>query len=262
MAAVFLVSLNLNTIMQMQTKRHICLLSAALALVGAHAHAGHPLVTEDTGTQGEGKRQIEASFDHTRQQARSSRAGSFTYSYGMSDKLDFFISQPSSLSRPSGLQDMSLGSKFRFSEDKKSSWAVQTEFLLPTGNVSKGLSTDSNDLTVTLARTATGKLWAFHQSGSVTWHRYRNSADQLTLREYVARASVAAEYALNAEWKLLGDTGFTQADRRQDRRHPVHFVLGVEYTPNSSIDLDAGVKLTRVQGYNERQVGVGLAWHF
>lgn len=211
---------------------------------------------------GQGKQQIEFNTDHRSQQAGSSQVGALTYTYGISDKLDFFVAQPSTWSHPSGFNDASVGSKYRFTENGSESWAVKTELLFPTGSSNKGLGGDSRDATVTLARSTHVAPWMMHSSGALTWHRYRQSADRDAQRKSVWRASTAVQYTLYEHWQLVADLGVMQAAQRQDRTYPVQLALGLIYSPNSSFDWDLGIKRSRIQGYNERQVGAGLTWHY
>jgi hypothetical protein len=115
---------------------------------------------------------------------------------------------------------------------------------------------------VTLGRTAHGSTWAFHNNVVVTLHQYRQSSDRDTLREYVGRISTAAVYEMNEKWHVLTDIGTTQADLKSDHAHPVFGVLGLKYSPSKKMDLDGGVRITHSHGYNERLLGVGLAWRF
>lgn len=246
---------------RMQNKFPKILLLALLGFISASAQAAHPLVTEDAGVQGKGKQQIEINTDRVSEE-RSSYGSALAYTYGVTDKFDLFAAIPSTWSPTPGINDASLGGKYLFSDASGTAWALKAEFVFPTGNVDKGLGNDSHALSMTLVRSMELGSWSIHNNLALTWHRYRDSADQINRRELIWATSVAAQYALNAQWQVVADLGVTQADEEQDRSHPVFAVLGLVYSPNDSIDLDIGVTQLRIQGNNERQIGIGLTWHF
>ena len=73
-------------------------LAAALLMLPGASRAAHPLVSDDTGTQGAGRWQFEASADRTRERddglvAREHEVA-FTLTRGLSDTLDLAIGLP------------------------------------------------------------------------------------------------------------------------------------------------------------------------
>ena len=77
--------------------------AGAVSLYIPLAQAAHPLVTEDTGTQGQGHYQFEFSVDQTRTADAGAvvhnRVFSTTLTYGLTDTLDVAISLPHLLSK-------------------------------------------------------------------------------------------------------------------------------------------------------------------
>ncbi|HMT56904.1 MAG TPA: hypothetical protein PKC71_02720 [Ottowia sp.] len=70
------------------------------------AQAAHPLLTDDTGTQGAGRWQLELNADHTRDltappRGRTTQANA-TITHGVSDELDLALSLPAQRLRPAG----------------------------------------------------------------------------------------------------------------------------------------------------------------
>lgn len=246
----------------MQFQRHIFILIFVHSLLHATAQAAHPLVTEDAGVQGHGKHQVEFNADQLSQQNSSSNVSAMAYTYGVTDKFDLFAVLPATWSAPSGINDAAIGGKYLFADDQGKSWALKTEFVFPSGNAAKGLSNNSHDLALTLVRSVDLAPWSIHNNLALTWHRYQQIADQSTRRELVWRASVAVQFALTTQWQVMADFGLTQADVRDDRSRPVYALVGLKYSPNSSFDVDVGIKQQRIQGYNERQIGIGLTAHY
>jgi hypothetical protein len=90
------------------------------AIVSA-SHAAHPLVTEDTGTQGPKAYQIELNADWTTDVGNRTKTGGFTFTQGVVDGLDLFINIPTTwgaaLGEKTGLNDLSIGAKWVLVED-------------------------------------------------------------------------------------------------------------------------------------------------
>jgi hypothetical protein len=121
-----------------------------LAGLGQLSYAAHPLVTDDTSTQGKGRSQIEVNSDWIQFTGETGHIAAFTYSYGKTDALDLYGTLPVSLSSPSGWDDLSFGAKWRYWESAQSSLAVKCELYLPTGNELRGLGNGSPSLAVSL----------------------------------------------------------------------------------------------------------------
>ena len=71
---------------------------AAIWCVAGLAHAGHPLVSDDTGTQGTGNWQLELNTDHTRTRDAGvttwEREFNTAISYGLTENLDIAVNVP------------------------------------------------------------------------------------------------------------------------------------------------------------------------
>ena len=83
------------------------------------AYGAHPLVTDDTGTQNTGNQQVEFNLDRVRQTSARSTVGALTYTYGSRPDTDLFINLPATFQAPAGINDASLGAKWRFFENSK-----------------------------------------------------------------------------------------------------------------------------------------------
>jgi len=121
----------------------------ALTLAGALATCGptfaaHPLITEDTGTQGSGKFELENGFQRQHDGSDKSWEYAPQLSYGLADSVDLiarlaWIEQRSTDSRQRGLGDSVLDVKWRFHESGALTLGVRAGVDLPTGNADKGL---------------------------------------------------------------------------------------------------------------------------
>lgn len=115
-------------------------------------HAAHPLLTEDTGTQGAGRYQLELTHDLSTDQVSSaktrSRSINVVLSAGLTDSLDVILALPherliegmgATKTTTSGYADMEIAAKWRFYDMGPLSLALRPGLGLPTGNGDEGL---------------------------------------------------------------------------------------------------------------------------
>jgi hypothetical protein len=127
---------------------------AVLFALAGKTYAAHPLITDDTGTQGRGKGQIEfiGEYGHDKDDGvttKSFEAPTVPFlSYGISDIVDIVLGLPyqrvkteegGGSSTVRGLSDTSIELKWRFHEKDGLSFAVKPGLSLPTGDENKGL---------------------------------------------------------------------------------------------------------------------------
>lgn len=112
------------------------------------AHAAHPLITEDTATQGRGMFELEISNAWTRDGSDRSFELGPQLSYGVLPQLDAilrptWLDQRSTIAgdvvRARGAGDTAVGLKWRFFERDKLSLAVRAGVNTPTGDADHGL---------------------------------------------------------------------------------------------------------------------------
>ena len=98
---------------------------AAAFVAAAPAYAAHPLITEDTGTQGKGRWQLEANAESTRSDEGGGQVRGFqpaaTLSYGVAENIDLQLTQPWLREKAAGVVvkgplDTSVDVKWRFFE--------------------------------------------------------------------------------------------------------------------------------------------------
>ena len=236
------------------------LLCAAIA----PAYAAHPLVTDDTGVQGEGHHQLEMNTDWSRQSGQPSHVGAFTYTYGVTDKLDLFANVPQYFSSPtgSGMGDASLGAKWRFHDDKGLSLALKPELFSTSGNPERSHGTGRSSAALSLLGSYESGPWTWHANAGVSYYRYGRDEDIHSHRHTLWRTSAASWYAVNEQWKVVGDVGIAQNSENANRTWPAYALLGVIWSPNDTIDLDIGYKAGLNKAEVTRQVGVGITLHF
>lgn len=130
-----------------------------ILFIASPAWAAHPLLSDDTGTQGKGKFlfELNAQYDCDRDDVdnsifkyEGSRAAA-TLSYGMAENVDMVVSLPYVWAKvqendvtvydEKGIGDAFLDVKWRFFEKDKFSLAIKPGITIPTGNDEKGLGT-------------------------------------------------------------------------------------------------------------------------
>lgn len=226
---------------------------AGLTLSGA-ASALQPLITDDTGTQGDGGNQLEFSYnnDRTRVDSETERVHTVpvVYSYGLSETVDLFAGIGYSKIRASqagddasGFGNTSLGAKWRFYENEESgtSLAIKPEILLPVSHHREdtGLGTGRTSGNLTFIVSQDVPFGAVHFNVGVGRDRFRHNEDNPDTS--YKRASLAPVWEVSEQWKLAMDVGIESA-RADGATVKTRFVeLGAIYSPSKDVDLALGL---------------------
>ena len=223
-----------------------------------------PLVPVDAGVQGDGRHQIETNTDWSRQSGVAGHVGAFTYTYGVTDKLDLFANLPLTFQSPggTGVGDYSLGAKWRYYERDGLALAFKPEFFVPSGDAEKGLGNGKSSLGLTAIASYETGSWTLHGNAGLKYNRYQLDGDDASKRRLVWRTSDAAWYALNQQLRLEADNGVAQNTDRANRTWPAYGLVGVIWSPNETVDLDVGAKFGLNKAEVTRQFGVGVTLHF
>ncbi|MDD4880090.1 MAG: transporter [Gallionellaceae bacterium] len=243
--------------------RHAAL-AGALALP-VPAHAFHPLITDDTGSQGAGGNQLEIGTDHGRSGGATARAVGLTYTRGIADNLDLFIGAAYQTSAQSGWGNVGIGAKWRFHEDvaSKFSLALKPEVLLPVSRADEadGLGNGKTSYGLTLIASRETGFGELHFNAELARSNLADAA--IAERKSFWRLSVAPVWAVADGWKLAFDLGL-QANPDRSQNATMGFVeVGVVYCPNDAVDLSLGVIRDLMDGPVETTTATAQAtWHF
>jgi hypothetical protein len=243
------------------------LFAAACALP---AGAAHPLLTEDTGTQGEGKFQLELMVDKTRDHPPRARVRELqtaaVLSYGLLDNADLQLGLPylrqhshDALGRHAGKGplDASLDLKWRFLEREALSLAFKPGITLPTGDEGRGFGSGR--------ATWGGLLVLSYEPGPLAFHshlgyrRNNNAADQ---RSGLSHLSAALTYKATERLKLVADFSADTNPDRADRGTLRYRILGLIYSPTPAFDLDAGLKHGHGRAATDHAILVGATFRW
>lgn len=245
--------------------RRLAAACAPLFMLAAmqHAMAAHPLVTDDTGTQGTGNSQLELNADRANARDGSSgTVGSTTYTFGLTDTLDTFVNQPFAVSAPRGINDTQLGLKWRFYEDEGTTVAFKPWVSLANANEDKGFGAGTPNASATLIVSHEAGSWTFHYNAGLTTNRFHTDANADANRRLLWATSAAAAYQLSEQFKLVGDIGVSRNPDVTVSQNPAFAILGAVYSPTKSIDLDVGYKRGLNDAEIKDQFGAGLTLRF
>lgn len=254
----------------------------------AFVWAAHPLITDDTGTQGKGNWQLELQGDILRsdrtvdtgsgpvEQKRKSNAFVPVLSYGILDNLDIQFGLSHLRLRTtengvvtedeSGMSDSTLEFKWRFLEAGPFSLAVKPGLLLPTGNEDKGLGTGSTSWGVAVLATYDADPWTFLGNVAYTKARFKLPQDAADNQSNLWRVSGGLSYAVAGDVRLVGEAGLRRNESKNDPFMPdktsQFAMIGIIYSPSKNMDFDAGFRknLNDAEFDNAYLVGATFRW--
>lgn len=234
------------------------------------SYAAHPLITDDTGTQGKGKFQLEINGEYAHEDENGAKAKTTEVaailSYGVADTLDIVlglpyqhirVKEPEVSSTESGISDMSLEVKWRFYEKDGLSLGLKPGISFPTGYEERGLGSGRAAYSIFLITSKEMEPWAFHLN--LGYIRNENKADE---RKNLWHASVAAQVQAAEKLNIVGNVGVERnTDRLADT--PPAFVLGgLIYSVSENFDIDFGVKAGLTKPEHDYSLLAGIAWRF
>ena len=222
--------------------------------------AAHPLVTDDTGTQGKGKFQLEVNSEFTYE--KETEAGvtkketgtqvATALSYGVTDNVDVVLGMPNQwkkssedsavTSDASGVSDMSIEVKWRFFDKEGLSFDLKPGITLPTGDENKGLGNGRASYSLNLITTKKVEPWAFHLNLKNTVNEYKLQADKDAKRRDIWHVSLASEVELIKNLRVVGNVGVERNQGKTKRTHPAFILGGVIYSIAENFDIDLGIK--------------------
>lgn len=228
------------------------------------SYAAHPLITDDTGTQGKGKFQLEAQsefvFDKFKEDAVEIKTtvgqlqGVLTY--GILENLDLVLTVPYVWAKVKedgltayderGISDLSFEAKWRFWElqDSSLSFALKPTITIPTGDDKKGLGSGRATYGITFITTKEFKPLALHLNLGYTYND--NKLDE---RKDLWKLSTALEAEVIKDLKLVTEIGVQKNPDRQSKTNPAFVTGGLIYSVTDNLDLDFGIRagLNRVE---------------
>lgn len=235
------------------------------------AHAGHPLLTEDTGTQGAGHYQLELTHDlstdeHADTQTRA-RSINTVFSAGLTDDLDLIISLPHerltektgvAKTTISGYADVEIAAKWRFYEEGALSFALRPGLGLPSGNEDEGLSAGHVSPSLFAVSSYESGPWVFHLHVG-----YAPILDPgLDEHSHIYHASVAAEYSVSERLRVVSDLSVERNAERSGHPNVGSMVIGLVLSLTPDLDFDLGYRTGLTDPAADHNWLTGLAFRF
>ena len=248
----------------------------------AIAYAAHPLITDDTGTQGKGKFQIEINSqfltdkeqtDGLSVQETGGEAG-VALSYGIADNVDLVVGMPlkwytfkegcMTVADESGIGDMGIELKWRLFESEESgmSLALKPGLSIPTGNELKGLGNGALSAGLTLISTHEGRLGALHCNLGYSSNAFGIKENNETARNDIWHASLAAELNMTGNIRSVANIGVESNEDKTSDIHPVFLIAGLIWSVHENLDIDLGLKCGLNKAETDTTFLAGLAARF
>jgi hypothetical protein len=245
-----------------------------VSILAGQVFAAHPLITDDTGTQGKGKFQIEATgtwnTDQENQNGEgmreiSSLAG-LVLTAGVSETLDLVVEIPyvwtemkaaGEITKNDGLIDTVVAAKWRFWEKRNFSLAIKPGILLPTGDEDKGLGAGKIGYLASFISTAEIEPWTFDLN--LAYFHLENKVDE---RTDIWFGSLATRLKVAGSWTLVGEVGATRNANKADSSHPAFAQIGLIYSPLDNLDLSAGFLMGLNDAEVDEAIRLGLTVRF
>ncbi len=242
-----------------------------LLLVNAgETFAAHPLITDDTGTQGRGKFLLEVNSEFAHEDEDGTKVDTFevapTLSYGILDNIDLVLGVPFQSIRTkeegetfteSGISDISLEVKWRFYEKDGLSLALKPGISLPTGDEEEGLGAGRAGYSLFFITSKEIEPWAFHLN--LGYIRNENKAEE---RKNLWHASFAGTVEVAKDLKLAGNIGIEKNTDRTVETDPAFILGGVIYSITENLDIDFGIKGGLNKPETDYSLLAGIAWRF
>ncbi|MBF0551618.1 MAG: transporter [Deltaproteobacteria bacterium] len=250
--------------------KQTCLTFFACLIMTGTAFAAHPLITDDAGTQGKGKWQLELNAQYGRDDNKGivqhTTPSVCALTYGLTDPIDIALGVPyiytdtdnsKTSSSNKGFGDLCLSVKWRFFEQDGWSLAVRPGLTFPIGDEDHGLGNGRVTESLFFITTKELKPWAFH--ANLGYIRNDNSLDQRTDLYHV---SVAAQVEVVKDLKLVANTGIQQNTDKHSNTDPAFLLGGVIYSIYENFDVDLGYKYGLTTPEVDHTILAGLTLRF
>lgn len=236
------------------------LVALAVLISSGTAFGAHPLITDDTGTQGKGKFQLEVNSGSTYEKETADgvttkeTGGELAtiLSYGIVDNVDIVLGLPYQWTKAKedgevtsdvdGISDMSLEVKWRFHEKNGLSLALKPGVSIPTGNENKGFGNGRAGYSTLFIITKELEPWAFHLNLGYTYNNYKLQADRDANRKGIWHISAASEVEVVKDLKAVANIGMERNPDKTSNTHPAFILGGLIYSISENIAVDFGIK--------------------
>jgi hypothetical protein len=220
------------------------------------ARAAMPLATDDTGTQGTAKFQLEtalqADWDRQDNLKTTDQAVSATLTGGASETVDLVASYSYTWQTQrqggmttldnSGFNDLYLAIKWRFLESGPLSLALKPAVKAPTASYSRGLGAGRPAYSALLVSTFDLKPVAVSANLGYTYQLYPVAASA-TGRKNLLNLSLAAAMTITPSLQLMAEVVASSNANSTSSVWPVFMTGGASFSIADPLDVDLGVRV-------------------
>jgi hypothetical protein len=245
------------------------------ALMAGTAFAAHPLITDDTGTQGKGKTQLEfiGEYGIEREEGVTEKGLEVPtvpfLSHGITDTIDLVcgfsyvsveVEDAGTITALRGATDMSIELKARFYEKNGLSFAVKPGVSLPTGDEEKGLGNGKTSYSAFFMTTKEAEPWAFHFNVGYIRNEYKLQTDDESNRKDIWHVSLASQIEVMKNFNLVANFGTERNSDVTSDVNPAFILGGLVYAMSENMDLDFGVKGGLNKPETDYTILAGVTW--
>lgn len=257
------------------------ILTAVLIMYASStAFAAHPLITDDTGTQGKGKFQIEVNSEFGSDNEKENEiiiketGGELAtiVSYGVAEAVDIVFGLPyewtktkedgAVISDEDGIGDISLEFKWRFYEKDSLSLALKPGITLPTGNEEKGVGNGKASYGLMFITTKEFAPWAIHFNLGYMHNEYKLKEDEEANRKDIWHVSLASTVEVVKNLQAVVNIGAEKNPDKESNIHPAFILGGLIYSISDNLDIDMGIKCGLNKPETDLTFLVGIAARF
>ena len=256
------------------------IVTAVVLLWSGLAFAAHPLITDDTGTQGKGRFQVEVNSEFTYDKVTSEGVTlketggelSTIISAGVMDNMDIVIGLPyqwkkvredgNITSDVDGISDVSLEAKWRFHEKDGLSFALKPGITLPTGDEKKGLGSGRPSYALTFITTKEIEPCAIHLNLGYARNEYKLQEDKDANRRGIWHVSLAGEVKVIKGLKAVANIGAERNSDKTSNTPPAFILGGIIYSISENLDVDLGIKGGLNRPETDYAILAGIALRF
>jgi hypothetical protein len=263
-----------NREFEMMKSLIVAVITVAFSLAGT-AYAAHPLITDDTATQGKGKSQFEFIGEYRHDRDDSITTNSLVVptipvlSYGITDSADLVLGfsyqhietkQDGITTSERGISDASIQLKWRFYEKDGLSFAMKPGVTLPTGDENKGLGNGKVSYNMFFITTKEIAPWAFHFNAGYIRNEYKLQADEDASIKDIWHVSLASQVEVTKDLKAVANIGMERNPDKTSNTSPAFILCGIICSITGNVDIDLGVK----GGLNKPETDItylaGITW--
>lgn len=216
----------------------------------SNSYGAHPLITDDTGTAGKGKFEIEIGAEYGHEDEDGVTENSIeivpVFVYGLADNIDIELCVPYQYIRikksgttttEDGISDIEIDLKWRFYEKDGLSLALRPLISLPTGDEEKGLGAGKIAYSLLLFVTEEIKPWSFDLNFG-----YKRNENKVDERKDIWHASLASRVEVIKDLNVVADIGIETNPDKSSNTYPAFVLGGIIYSMLENFDIDFGVK--------------------